>query len=131
MIWLGLRLLGLKKFIKENWKWLLPVLALVASFFIVSHIYYDKGVAAERHAWEERVKAESAKNIKKTENINAGVYQFGVKVEKEDKARVEKETVYKDKILTVIKNNPVYTDCKVEQDVIDSRNAIRAEGPRL
>jgi putative protein kinase ArgK-like GTPase of G3E family len=127
MLWIGLKLLGLRKFIQENWKWLLPIAVLVAAFFIVSNTYYSKGVAAERATWEARVKTESAKNVKTTERIVTTVVQYAEGKQKEAEVRIKKETVYKDRILTLIQEIPA--DCKVSQEILDSRNAIRAEGP--
>lgn len=128
-IWLGLKLLGLRKFILDNWKWLLPTALLVASFFVVSNTYYNKGVQTERHVWEERIKAESAKNVKTTQYIATNVVQYGEATKKKAEVRVKKETVYKDRIFTLVKEMPA--DCKVSQEVLDNRNAIRAQGPKL
>lgn len=127
MLWIGLKLLGLRKFIQENWKILLPIAVLMAAFFIVSNTYYNRGVATERATWEARVKAEAAKNAKTTERIATTVVQYGEVKQKEAEVRIKKETVYKDRILTLIQEIPA--DCKVSQEILDSRNAIRAEGP--
>lgn len=90
-------------------------------------MYYDKGVDAERTAWEARVKAESAKNAKTSERIATTVVKYAEVKQKEAEVRIKKETVYKDRILTLIQEIPA--DCKVSQEILDSRNAIRAEGP--
>jgi putative protein kinase ArgK-like GTPase of G3E family len=127
MLWLGLKLLGIKQFLLDNWKWVLPVVAIVAAFFIVSSTYYDKGIQAERTTWEARVKAESAKNVETTKEVKTAVVDYGATKQKEAEVRIKKETVYKDRILTLIKEIPA--DCKVSQEILDSRNAIRAEGP--
>jgi hypothetical protein len=127
MIWLGLKLLGLRKFLLDNWKWTLPLAASIVAFYVVSSTYYDKGVATERHYWEERIKAESAKNVETTKEVKTAVVDYGATKQKEAEVRIKKETVYKDRILTLIKEIPA--DCKVSQEILDSRNAIRAEGP--
>jgi hypothetical protein len=129
MLWLGLKLLGLRKFLLDNWKWILPVVAVVAAFFIVSSTYYNKGIQAERATWEARVKAESAKNVETTKEVKTVVVQYAEAKKKEAEVRIKKETVYKDRILTLIKEIPA--DCKVSQEILDSRNAIRAQGPKL
>lgn len=129
MIWLGLKLLGIRKFLLENWKIVLPIVAIVAAFFMVSNIYYNKGVAAERQSWEERVRKEAAKNANKTEQIAKSVTNYGLVKQKEVEVRIKKETVYKDRIVTLVKELPA--ECKVSQEVLDSRNAIRAQGPNL
>ena len=128
-IWLGLKLLGLRKFILDNWKWLLPLAILAVSFFVVSNTYYDKGVTNERHKWEERIKAESARNTRINKHNTASVIKYAEDKEAEEKIRIKRETVYKDRILTLVKEIPA--DCKVSQEILDSRNVIRAEGPKL
>ena len=128
-IWLGLKLLGIKKFLLDNWKWTLPLVALVIAFYVVSSTYYDKGVATERHYWEERIKAEDIKNAKTTQHNADVVADYGAAKQKEAEVRIKKETVYKDRILTLIKEIPA--DCKVSQEILDNRNAIRAQGPKL
>lgn len=131
---LGLKLLGIGEIIKEfflrNWKWLIPLIALIASFFIVSNIYYDKGVMDERVQWEEKVKKESESNRKFEKLIYDAIATFGADAVNKAIERTSKETVYKEKIQTIIKDNPIYSSCIVDQEVIDSRNAIRALGPK-
>lgn len=127
MLWLGLKLLGIRKFITDNWKWTFPLVGLVIAFYLVSSTYYSKGVATERDYWEKRIEAESAKNVETTKEIKNVVTDYGAAKQKEVEVRVKKETVYKDRILTLIKEIPA--DCKVSQEILDSRNAIRAEGP--
>lgn len=134
MLGIGLKLLGIGKFLKDfflqNWKWIVPLIAIVIAFFVVSNHYYDKGVAEERASWEKRIKSEDIRNREFESKLNDTITKFGIKTIKEAEARVTKETFYKNKIETIIKNNPVYTQCLVDQEVLDSRNAIRAQGPK-
>ena len=127
MLWIGLKLLGIRKFLLENWKIILPIVAVIAAFFMVSNIYYNKGVTTERQSWEDRVAHEQAKNEKTTKKTAVAVANYGENKQKEAEVRIKKETVYKDRIVTLVKELPA--DCKVSQEVLDSRNAIRAEGP--
>jgi hypothetical protein len=127
MLWL--KLLGIKKFLLDNWKWTLPVVALVIAFYLVSSTYYEKGMTTERAYWEKRIEAESAKNVETTKEVKTIVVQYAEAKKKEAEVRIKKETVYKDRILTLIKEIPA--DCKVSQEILDSRNAIRAQGPKL
>jgi len=129
MLWLGLKLLGIRKLLLNNWKWVLPAVAIVAAFFIVSNTYYNKGIAMERATWETRIKAESIKNAIRTKIIANTVAEYGENKKKEVEIRVKKEAVYKDRIVTLIKEIPA--DCEVSQEILDSRNAIRAQGPKL
>ena len=96
---------------------------------MVSNIYYNKGVAAERQAWEDRIAHEKAKNEKTTKKTAVAVVNYGENKQKEAEVRIKKETVYKDRIVTLVKELPA--DCKVSQEVLDSRNATRAQGPKL
>jgi len=129
MLWLGLKLLGIKKFLLNNWKWTLPLVALVIAFYIVSNTYYNKGVAAEKQVWENRVAVESIKNTKITKQNAAVVAQYGDTKQKEAEVRIKKETIYKDRIITLIKEIPA--DCKVNQEILSNRNSIRMQGPKL
>jgi len=129
MIWLGLKLLGLRKFLLDNWKWTFPAVGLILAFYLVSSTYYEKGMTTERAHWEKRIKTESAKNIETTKETKTAVVDYGAAKQKEAEVRIKKETVYKDRILTLIKEIP--EDCKVSQEILDSRNAIRAQGPKL
>jgi hypothetical protein len=130
-IWIGLKLLGgrISAFIGSNWKWLLPTVALIISFFYVSDKYYDKGVFEERARWEAKVAVEESKNRAFEALIINVVEKFGKNAVEEALKRVKTETVYRDKLQTIVKNNTVYTSCVVDQEVLDNRNAIRALGP--
>lgn len=124
----GTKFIG--NFISNNWKWLLPTLALIISFFVVSDKYYDKGIAEERAKWEARVAVEDAKNREFEALIVNVVSTFGKNAVEEALKRVKTETVYRDRLQTIVKNNPVYTSCVVDQEVLNNRNAIRQLGPQ-
>lgn len=132
MFLLGLLRFGsfLKSFFLQNWRWLVPVIAIIIGFFVVRDHYYDKGIADERAYWVKRIKEEDIRNREFESKINDAITKFGTKTNKEAQTRVVKETFYKNKIETIIKDNPVYTQCLVNQEIVDSRNAIRAQGPK-
>jgi predicted negative regulator of RcsB-dependent stress response len=132
MFLLGLLRVGsyIKDFFLLNWKWLVPLIAIIIAFFVVSNHYYDKGVVEERASWEKRIESEDIRNRKFESKINDAITKFGTKVKKEAETRVTKETIYKNKIETIVKENLVYTQCLVDQEILDSRNAIRAQGPK-
>ena len=132
MFLLGLLRVGsyIKDFFLLNWKWLVPLIAIIIAFFVVSNHYYDKGVTEERASWEKRIESEDIRNRKFESKINDAITKFGTKVKKEAETRVTKETIYKNKIETIVKENLVYTQCLVDQEILDSRNAIRAQGPK-
>jgi hypothetical protein len=132
MLFFALRVLGFGKRILDlaiqHWKIVLPVVIIVVQFFVVSNIYFDKGVDHERSKWEARIKAEAAKNEKLTNQIAEGTKQYGEAAAEEDKARVEKEIVYQNKIKTIIQEKPVYKECKTDEDVLSQLNALRSLG---
>ena len=136
MLGLGLKLLGIGKFIKDfiihNWKWVLPILIVIGSYFYVKHLIadaYDDGVAAEKLRWEERAKVENAANRQTEQTLQNIVNNFGTKIIEQTAVRTAKEQTHTDRINTIIKEKPVYTECKVDQEVIDMRNEIRSLGP--
>jgi N-methylhydantoinase B/oxoprolinase/acetone carboxylase alpha subunit len=134
MLGIGLKLLGvgnlIKEFFLQNWKWLIPTIALVVSFFVVSDKYYEKGRQEERTYWDKKIKESDARNRAFENRINVAISTFGRETVEEALKRVEEETIYKDRIQTIVRNNPIYTQCVVDQDVIDNRNAIREQGPK-
>jgi hypothetical protein len=134
MLGLGLQLLGignsLKEFFLRNWKWLIPTIALIVCFFVVSDKYYEKGRQEEKTYWEQKIKEEDARNRAFENRINIAISTFGKQTVEEALKRVEQETVYRDRIQTIVKSNPIYTQCVVDQDVINNRNAIRDQGPK-
>lgn len=132
MFLLGLLRFGgfLKSFFLQNWRWLVPLIAIIIGFFVVRDHYYDKGITDERTYWVKRIKEEDIRNREFESKINNAITKFGTKTNKEAQTRVVKETFYKNKIETIIKDNPVYTQCLVNQEIVDSRNAIRAQGPK-
>ena len=132
MFLLGLLRFGsfLKSFFLQNWRWLVPLIAIIIGFFVVRDHYYDKGITDERTYWVKRIKEEDIRNREFESKINDAITKFGTKTNKEAQTRVVKETFYKNKIETIIKDNPVYTQCLVNQEIVDSRNAIRAQGPK-
>lgn len=134
LLGLGLQLLGIGRFIKDfflaNWKWLVPLLILIAGFFYTKNHYYKLGRADEKAAWEARIADEDAKNRKFEAKLADIVSTYGKKAAEEAAERVKNETVYTNKIERIVNNNSIYQECKVDQEVLDSRNAIRELGPK-
>lgn len=127
------KLLGFAKLIKafflHNWKWLLPLMLVAAGFFWTKEHYYNLGQNTERLEWEQRVAKEQEKNDKITETLDKSVNVLGEIALKEDQARNDKETIIETRINTVLEK-PVYTDCQVDQEVVDEQNALKALGPK-
>lgn len=134
MLAIGLKLLGIGSVIKEffinNWKWLVPLILLVAAFFWTKDHYYDLGKQQERIVWEKKVEAERKRNEELTRALTNSVDTFGKVVETRNEDRKDKETIRETRINTIVEEKPVYKECKVDQEVIDEQNALKAMGPQ-
>lgn len=134
MLGLGLKLLGLGKYIKEfflrNWKWLLPVIFVCIGFLWTKEHYYDLGKNTERLAWEARVAKEQELNNRLTLALAGTADHFGRKYIEQAETRNEQTISRTEKISTIIKDNPVYQDCKVDTEVLEQQNAIKELGPK-
>lgn len=143
---LGLKLLGIgnaiREFIKKNYKWIVPILlavSLVALGYIkyksdMASAYdngYAKAVTEVNDSWYKKVDEEAARNKQFELTLREIIVQFGEKAVREATSRVTKEIKYRDRINTIIKTNPKYEQCVVDQEVIDNRNAIRQLGPTI
>lgn len=133
MLAFGLKLLGIGKFLRDfflqNWKWLVPLLLLIAGFFWTKEHYYNIGVNEERTVWEKRLEAERKKNEQLTQALFSSVDTFGKVVNTRNEERINNEIVRETRINTIIEK-PIYTECKVDQEVIDEQNALKALGPK-
>ena len=138
---LGLKLLGVGKWIKDffiaNWKIIVPIILVVAFYFFITDKIndareegYNSGIAYEKSEQAKRVALENEANRKFEAMLNESISKFGRQAVEEAIKRVSKETVYKEKITTMVKDNPIYEECKVEQEVLDARNEIRKLGPQ-
>jgi uncharacterized protein YlxW (UPF0749 family) len=134
MLGLGLKLLGIGKFLKEfflnNWKWIVPLALVIAAFLWTKEHYYTEGLNEERATWEKKLEAERKRNQELTQALSSSVATFGEVVKTRNEERVSTETIRENRINTIIEEKPVYTECKVDQEVVDQQNAIKALGPR-
>lgn len=134
MLAFGLKLLGfgniLKEFFLNNWKWLVPLILAGAAFLWTKDHYYDLGQDAERVVWEKRIEEERKKNEELTKLLASSVDTFGKVVETRNEERRDKETVRETRINTIVEEKPMYKECKVDQEVIDEQNALKAMGPQ-
>ena len=125
-------LLGIGSFFKANWKIVAIALFIAGINFYHTNAVddaYDNGVKVERKAWDDKVKAENEAERKYEKLVQDAVNLYGKKLLDDAEKRVGKETVYKNNLETIIKDNPVYQQCVVDQSVLDNRNAIRNLGP--
>lgn len=134
MLAFGLKLLGfgniLKEFFLNNWKWLVPLILAGAAFLWTKDHYYDLGQDDERVVWEKRIEEERKKNEELTKLLASSVDTFGKVVETRNEERRDKETVRETRINTIVEEKPMYKECKVDQEVIDEQNALKAMGPQ-
>lgn len=130
-----LKLLGIGKFLREffldNWKWIVPLLLVFATFLWTKNHYYDLGVEKTRAEWEAKVEAERKKNEALTQKLIVSVQDFGKAAEARNETRLVKENTHETRINTIIEEKPIYTECKVDEDVLTEQNAIKALGPKL
>lgn len=129
-----LALLGVGKFIKEfvlqNWKWIVPLLLALAAFQWTKSHYYNLGTSDERITWEDKVEKERKKNEQLTAALLGNVETFGKLADKENGERVSKEVIRENRINTIIEEKPIYQECKVDQEILDEQNALKALGPK-
>jgi hypothetical protein len=123
-------------FVLNNLRWLLPLVGVIVLFLSawwyissVKQEAYDKGVLSERTRYEQIIAAEDAKNREFESLINKSIADYGQRAVREAAKRIEKETIHTRTIETIVKDNPIYINCKADKEVIDSRNAIRSLGP--
>ena len=135
MIGLGLKLLDLGKFLKDfflqNWKWLVPLAAVIAGFFWTKEHYYTQGREDCRVEWKKKVEEENIKNEKLTNQLVDNSKMVGEIFQKDKEERNNKETVHTSKIETIIKDNPVYTQCVVDKAIVEEQNSMKNLGPKL
>jgi hypothetical protein len=129
-----LQLLGIGKVIKDfflqNWKWIVPLLLALAAFQWTKSHYYNVGINKERAIWEAKVEKERKRNEELTTGLLTSVNNFGKLADKENGERTSKEVIRENRINTIIEEKPVYQECKVDQEILDEQNALKALGPK-
>lgn len=124
-------LLGIGKLIKDfvvkNWKIALPLIAVLVIFFWTKEHYYKKGSEDTRVEWEARVKKETDKNEKLNNKLIASLEERNKQFLEDKSSRQQREKTHTERIETIIKQNPVYTQCVVDQAVLDSQNDLKGE----
>jgi len=136
MFGLALRLLGLGKLIRQfvfqNWKVFIGIALIIGAYYYVNHV---KHVAYQsgRNDVVAEVKAETEKENNQNrifeQKLQTIVDTYGKTAVQEASKRIGKETIQTNTIQTLVKEKPIYTECKVDQSVTDARNAIRELGP--
>lgn len=136
-IGLGLKLLGVWGKIKDlffkYWKITVPIVIAIAGYFYVNHLIdkaYDQGVLDEKTRWEQKVEEKAKENEAFSNQLQTIINNFGMKAVEEAAERAKREEVHTNNIKTIIERDTIYKECKVGDDVIESRNRIREEGPK-
>jgi hypothetical protein len=136
----GIKLLGIfgkfKDFIKDNWK-LIAIVLLVAGTYIyhkrsVSNAFtsgQEAGILIENKRINDLTKIQNEKNRKTEDNLSKVIIELEEQNKVLENKRTSKETIFKDKIITKIKENIIYSQCIVEPSIIEERNNIRKLGP--
>jgi len=137
---IGFSILGgfkwIGQFLKDNWKWVLPILLALGAYWYHNHAVktaygngYLGGVKDEQAAIQERMDAENKKNREFEQMLNSAISEFGRGLITETAERVAIEAKLNKSIQTIIRDNPIYEQCQVDQGVTDARNQIRKLGP--
>lgn len=123
--------------LSKYWKFLLPILLVASAYWWVSDkisdaekVGYKHGVEQTDKKWNKKVAEENAANREKEALAQDIVNKLGDKFVQEAAARSTRAERATDTLQTIIRNNTVYTDCKVSPEVIEIRNQVRAEGPK-
>jgi hypothetical protein len=129
MLGLGLKLLGIGKWLKDffiqNWKWLVPLIALVIGFFWTKEHYYTLGKEETTAIYEKKIEAERKKNELLSGKLLDSSVKLGERFQKDSEARTERESTHTNRIETIIKEKPVYTQCVVDKEILDAQNAMK------
>jgi len=126
-------LLGALNFIKSNWKLAL----IVAAALFLWHWHnsavddaFDNGVKLERSHWEEKAALEDKKNRQFEVKLQSSIEKFNKTLEEKIAERVVIEGKATETINTIIRENPIYVECKADESVLKLRNEIRELGPK-
>lgn len=126
-------LLTAGNFVKANWKVFAAIGLVLAAFFWYKgqmRQAYKNGKADCNAEWVKKIDAENKKNREFEKELQKDLSGLGQKIDETNAARVIRENTHKETIREIIKDNPIYTECKVEPKILDERNKIRALGPK-
>lgn len=136
MLGLALHLLGIgkliKQFVLQHWKLFIVITLIIGAYYYVNHIKhvaYEKGRSEVVAEVKAKTDEENKQNRAFEQKLQSIVDTYGQTAVNEASKRIEKETIQTNTIQTLIKEKPIYTECKVDQSVTDARNAIRELGP--
>lgn len=137
---LALMLFGksVARFIKSNWKWLLPLLAIIG-LLIYHNIAVENavnegfiaGVRDEKDKQQALVNEQNKKNREFEALITTAIADFGKSIIQDTAKRTATEIKLRDNVTTIIRDNPIYQQCVVDLEVLEARNTIRELGPSI
>lgn len=141
MLGLGLKLLGIGKFLREffvaNWKWLLPLLAAAALIWYAWSWHnnaveqaYANGVQYEHNQWLKKVDDENANNRQLEASLSNTLTEVVQREIEKKNVRVEQETVHTNTLETIIRQDVKYVDCQIDPEAQAEINKIRELGPQ-
>lgn len=123
-------------FFSDYWKYILPALALVGVWFWYNgqiNAAEDRGLiegrAIEKAEWVARVEQENKDNRALESKLVTTLETAAARLIENQKIRVVKEEVLVKEIQTIIRENPVYEQCLINDQVLTFRNDIRKLGP--
>lgn len=127
-------------FFKDNWRWVIPIVLGAGAVYGAYSFYdsklkesYDRGYGVGMKdtdaSWNGKIDEEAKRNQEFEVLLRGIIVEFGEKAVREAIARNVKEQSYQSKIRTIIKDNPIYQQCTVDEALLQSRNNIRGLGP--
>lgn len=123
-------------FLKRHWKIILPIIVAIALYFIftnwlngVKDEAFKAGELKEKGKWEEVIKKKDAENRAFERELAKDLLELGLALTDREKDRVTKESKHTETIREILSTDPNAQNCKVNNQVIEERNAIRRLGP--
>lgn len=115
----------------KYWKYIAIIMVVVSAFFLVQHKItsmkeeaYKNGVQDEKTHVIGLIKAENDRNRKFESQLQIDLNAFGDNFDKQKRERIVRETVYRDRLVHILENDPT-GKCPTNPQVTAVRNDIR------
>jgi hypothetical protein len=111
---------------------LLVIIVIIAGKFWINSIEkeaYNKGVLAENTRYAKIIADEELRNRNQEQRLRDSVAQYEKTIKVIAAERSKAEVIHLQSLNTILSNNSVYKDCKVDTPVLNELNAIRKLGP--
>jgi hypothetical protein len=112
---------------------LLVIGIIIAGKFWINSIEdaaYDKGVLAENTRYAKIIADEELRNRNQEQKLRDVVAQYEKRIKTNTAERTNAEATHLQSLNTILSNNSVYKECKVDTSVLNELNAIRKLGPQ-